>query len=66
MIAVGPGKYAENGNLIPCSVKKGDRSLPRVFVMRSVLVPGFGGDHIKINNEDYLVFNNNDIIGIFQ
>ena len=25
MIAVGPGKYTENGNLIPCSVKKGDR-----------------------------------------
>ncbi|KAK8816360.1 Cpn10 [Blastocystis sp. ATCC 50177/Nand II] len=56
VIAVGPGRYTENGSLIPCSVKKGDR----------VLVPGFGGDQIKINNEDYLVFNDKDILGIFQ
>ena len=24
---MGPGRYTENGNLIPCSVKKGDRCL---------------------------------------
>lgn len=34
--------------------------------MPRVLVPGFGGDRIKINNEDYMIFNNSDIIGIFQ
>lgn len=37
-----------------------------LWLMRRVLVPGFGGDHIKINNEDYMIFNNSDIIGIFQ
>ena len=25
VIAVGPGKYTPNGNLIPCTVKKGDQ-----------------------------------------
>lgn len=32
----------------------------------SVLVPGFGGDRINVNNEEYLIFGQNDILGIFQ
>ncbi|KAK8793005.1 hypothetical protein WA538_002516 [Blastocystis sp. DL] len=56
VIAVGSGKYTANGNLIPCPVKKGDH----------VMAPGYGGEHIKINNEDYVIFTQNDILGIFQ
>lgn len=30
------------------------------------MAPGYGGEHIKINNEDYVIFTQNDILGIFQ
>ena len=41
MIAVGPGAPDKKGNLIPTQVKAGDR----------VLLPGWGGNSIKVGEE---------------
>lgn len=47
MIAVGPGAPGKNGNIIPTQVKAGDR----------VLLPGWGGNAIKVGEEVSLRFN---------
>ena len=50
--AVGPGKYAEQtGNLIPLSVKEGDK----------VLYGKFAGQEITIDGKDYLIMRESDI-----
>lgn len=41
MIAVGPGTPDKKGNIIPTQVKAGDR----------VLLPGWGGNSIKVGEE---------------
>ena len=41
MIAVGPGAPNKEGNVVPTSVKAGDR----------VLLPGWGGNAIKVGEE---------------
>lgn len=42
---VGPGKILQNGDLVPISLKKGDR----------VLIVKYGGFEIQINGQDMLV-----------
>ena len=52
IVAVGPGKYAEQtGNLIPLSVKEGDK----------VLYGKFSGQEINIDGKDYLIMRESDI-----
>lgn len=41
MIAVGPGAPDKEGKIVPTSVKAGDR----------VLLPGWGGNSIKVGEE---------------
>lgn len=41
MIAVGPGAPNKDGNVVPTQVKAGDR----------VLLPGWGGNSIKVGDE---------------
>lgn len=41
MIAVGPGAPNKDGNVVPTQVKAGDR----------VLLPGWGGNSIKVGEE---------------
>ena len=45
IVAVGPGKRLQNGDLIPIALKKGDH----------VLIVKYGGAEIKINGVDMLV-----------
>jgi chaperonin GroES len=54
VIAVGPGKYDDNGKLIPMPVTKGD----------IVLFGKYSGTEVKLDGEDYLVLRASDIIGI--
>ena len=54
VVAVGPGKFADNGELIPCSVFAGDR----------VLLPKWGGSEEKIHGVSYSVVKNTDILCI--
>jgi chaperonin GroES len=54
VIAVGPGKYMENGTLRPVFVKEGD----------TVLLPEYGGSKVTLgDNVDYFVYRDDDIMG---
>ena len=52
VIAVGPGRLLENGTLVPLSIAVGDR----------VLYAKYAGTEIKIEEEEYLVLNDRDVL----
>ncbi|PIR70595.1 MAG: co-chaperone GroES [Candidatus Niyogibacteria bacterium CG10_big_fil_rev_8_21_14_0_10_42_19] len=54
VIAVGEGRRAENGTLIPISLKKGQR----------VLFSKYGPQEIKVDGKDYLIVKEEDILAI--
>lgn len=54
VIAVGPGLRQDNGTLTPLDVKAGDR----------ILFGKWSGTEIKLNNQDFLVMKESDIMGI--
>lgn len=56
VVAVGQGTVNESGNLIPLTVKEGDK----------VLFGKWGGTEIKINNEELLIMKESDILGIIE
>merc|ERR1712146_749823 len=56
VIAVGPGKYNTTGSLVPMSVSVGDK----------VLLPEYGGSPLKFDEDEYVVFRDEDIIGIME
>lgn len=53
VIAVGPGGLGKNNEVVPCSVKPGDQ----------VLLPEYGGSKIEIDNKEYFLFRDSDILG---
>ncbi len=56
VIAVGPGKLAKDGKHIPMSVKKGD----------SVLFTKYGPNEIKVDDKEYLIAREDDILAILD
>jgi len=54
VMAVGPGKVADSGELIKPQVKKGDK----------VLYGKYSGTEITIDGEDYLIVREGDIFAI--
>jgi len=56
VIAVGPGKFDENGNRIPMSLRKGDK----------VLFTKYGPSEIKVDEKEYLVAKEEDILAIIE
>ena len=54
VIAAGPGKYDDNGKLIPMPVKEGD----------IVVFAKYSGTEVKLDGEEYLVLRATDLIGI--
>lgn len=56
MIAVGPGAPDKDGKLIPTNVQAGDR----------VLLPGWGGNPIKVGEEEYLLLKDSEILAKIQ
>jgi chaperonin GroES len=54
VVALGTGKFDENGKKIEFTVKKGDR----------VLISKYGGTEIKFEGENYLIMREDDILGI--
>ncbi len=54
VMAVGPGKTADSGELIKPQVKKGDK----------VLYGKYSGTEITYEGEDYLIVRENDIFAI--
>ena len=56
IIAVGPGKRDDDGKLIPMNVKKGEL----------VLLPKYGGTEVKLNDQEYQIVREDDILGIIE
>ncbi|HEY5113505.1 MAG TPA: co-chaperone GroES [Coriobacteriia bacterium] len=56
VIAVGPGKLDDNGKRMPIDVKKGDR----------VLVGKYSGSDIKIDDQEYLIAREDEILGVLE
>ena len=56
IIAVGPGKVADDGKTIAMSVKEGDL----------VLFGRYAGTEIKIDGEEHLIMREDDILGIIE
>src|SRR5437867_6796717 len=54
VVALGTGKVNEEGKKIDFTVKKGDK----------VLISKYGGTEIKIDNENYLIIREENILGI--
>lgn len=54
IVAVGPGKLLENGQRASMSVKIGDK----------VIFKKYSPDEIKVDDEEYLVISESDIIAI--
>ena len=54
VIAVGPGKVLENGQVRPVSVQEGD----------TVLLPEYGGMKVTLADEkEYYIYRDDDIVG---
>lgn len=56
VMAIGPGKVLESGQIIPIGVKKGDE----------VLFGKYSGTEIKMDGEEYVVMREEDIMGIIE
>ncbi len=56
VVAVGPGKWDENGKRIPLGVKKDDLNL----------FGKYAGNEIKIDGVEYLIMREDDILGIIE
>jgi chaperonin GroES len=56
VVAVGPGKFDDNGKRVPLDVKKNDR----------VLFGKYSGTDIKIDGVEHLIMGEDDILGIIE
>ena len=56
VVAVGPGKKTDNGTLIALEVKVGDK----------VLFGKYAGQAVKVDGEELLVINEDDILAVVE
>jgi len=56
VIAVGSGKVTEEGKRIPLDVKAGDR----------ILFGKYSGSEVKVEEEEYLILREEDVLGIIE
>ena len=54
VVAVGNGKLGEDGKRIPLEIKKGDR----------ILFSKYGGTEVQIDEEEYLIMREDDVLGV--
>ena len=54
VVAVGPGKKTENGDVSPVGVAVGE----------TVIFGQYGGNEIKIDGDEYLILSESDIFGV--
>ena len=54
IIAVGPGKVQDDGKRAPMDVKKGDR----------VLIGKYSGSEIKIDDVDYVILREDEVLAV--
>ena len=56
VIAAGNGKVTEDGKKVPLDVKAGDR----------ILFGKYSGSEVKIDDEEYLILREEDVLGILD
>lgn len=56
VVAVGKGKILEDGKVIPLDVKEGD----------TVLIGKYAGTEVKIEDEEYLIVREDEILAIIS
>jgi len=56
VVAIGPGRITDDGKLQPLEVKVGD----------TILFDKYSGSKIRIDEEDYLIIREEDILGILE
>jgi chaperonin GroES len=56
VIAVGPGRFDDNGKRVPLDVKVGD----------TVLYSKYGGTEVKYAGEEYLVLSARDVLAVIE
>ncbi|MBI3634887.1 MAG: co-chaperone GroES [Candidatus Rokubacteria bacterium] len=56
VVAVGNGKVLEDGKKAPLDVKSGDR----------ILFGKYSGSEVKIDNEEYLIMREEDVLAILE
>lgn len=54
VVAVGPGRILDNGQKVPSEVKIGDK----------VIYSKYGGSEVKIDEEEYIILAERDILAI--
>ncbi|HQF39086.1 MAG TPA: co-chaperone GroES [Opitutaceae bacterium] len=54
VIALGTGKRDDSGKVIPFEVKAGDR----------VLISKYGGTEVKVDDQTFIIVNEDDILGV--
>ena len=56
IVATGKGKTTEDGKVLPMDVKPGDK----------ILYGKYSGSGIKIDDQDYLIMHQEDVLGILK
>lgn len=56
VIAIGPGKKDNKGNLVPMPVKEGD----------TVLIEKYSGQEITLDDQEYVIVRADDLIAIIE
>ena len=56
VVAVGPGKRNKNGDVIAPVVKSGEK----------ILIGKYSGTEIEVDGDDYVIVNEDDVLGIIQ
>jgi len=56
VLAVGPGKILDNGDVRPLDVKVGDK----------VIFGQYGGSTVKLDGEELLILNESEVFGVLE
>jgi len=56
VVAVGKGKMDEKGRFVPMNVKAGDE----------ILFSSYGGTEYKVDDQEYLILTEDDILAVFN
>ena len=56
VVAVGKGKVADDGKVVPLDVKKGDK----------ILFSKYAGTEVKIDGQEVLIMREEDVLGVIE
>lgn len=56
VVACGPGRRDKEGSLLPMGVSVNDK----------VMLPQYGGNEVSIEDEDFTLFRDEDILGVLK